>query len=656
MAIKKHYPHVFTPLKVRNLTLKNRILFAPTVCCLTTKDGEVTREYVEYIETQAKTGVSLITIGSSCVEMEYGQDYRGALHISSDADIPGLVRIAEAAHKYGAKISVEMCHAGRGALEELLEGKPAWAPSYFPTTFGTRNIHEMNRQDMERVISAYVDCAVRLQKSGFDMVMIHAAHGNMISQWLSPLTNHRSDIYGGSLENRMRFPMELIKAVREAVGEDYALEIRVSGDEMIEGGMGIEETLEFLKVAQKYVDLVNVSAGLVVEADSVFNTMPPFYHPYMHNVKWAEMAKKVLDIPVSTVGAVKNIAMAEEILSSGKADAVAMARALMADHDIIKKAYRGEPIENCRPCLRCFEGCERMCFIGAPSRCAVNPALCQETKYGTIYPALKKKKVMVVGGGAAGMMATQTLVQRGHDVTLYEQSGELGGHLKDVCHLPFKDDLKQYWKWDVKTTMECGAKIVLNTKVTPELVEDEKPDALFIAVGSKLITPPIPGINNDNVYDVISVDSGKKTLKGDKIVICGAGSSGLECALALAMDGKDVTVVDQIPEDKFGGQMVYVTLWMLKAELKKHGVKLIGNSRVEKFTDKGVEVINNNFQHSVIEADSIITAFGLESNKADVEALRELVYETYIIGDCSEENTMNIYYANHTGFTHAFNC
>ncbi len=629
-----HYPHVFTPLKVGPLTLKNRIQWSPMVSALSTAYGEVTPEYIDFISMQARAGVGLVTIGATAVDEENGQDYPGELLITRDECIGGLYKITDAAHRYGAKISVEMCHAGRGADGNIAKTPYAIAPTAMPIPYRTKFVKAMDQGDIDRVIEAYADCAARLYKAGFDMCMIHAAHGNLLSQFLSPATNHREDDYGGTPENRWRFPLEVCKAVRDRVGNKMAVEMRISADEIMPEGMRLEDTLAFLKEAQQYIDLVHVSKGLIVDKKYSYHTIPPYYHPYCHNVHYAEAAKQALNIPVATVGSIKNLDMAEEILAGNKADVVAMGRALLTDPGMLKKSRAGHP-EQVRPCLRCLQMCDKNVDDGKPIRCAVNPRVGHEGHYSFLQPAVQKKKAVVVGGGAAGMMAAQTLTERGHHVVLFEAKDHLGGHLPNICCLPFKDDLKQYCEWDVRTTMNCGADIRLNTKATPELIQAENPDVLVLATGSVLLTPPVPGINGKNVVDVISVDS-KKVATGQKVVVCGGGMSGLECALGLAMEGKDVTVVDMVPVDKFAGEIVFFTRNMLLAELQKYGVKLVGDSKVEAITEQGVETIDRNWKRVTYEADTVVSAFGLKSNTENFDVLTRLVPETYIVGDCGD--------------------
>ena len=626
------YSNVFKPLKVGNLILKNRIQFPPMVCCQSSAYGEVSQQYVDFIRMQARTGAALVTIGATPIDEETGQDYYGELNITDDAMVPGLSRIATAAHDYGAKISIEMVHGGRGAAPALLKTPYALAPSAFPLADKNRYVKEMDQNEIDHIIWKYADCADRLARAGFDMCMVHAAHGNLLGQFMSPHTNTRTDWYGGSFENRMRFPLQVLEAIRAKVGNRIAIEMRISGDEIIPEGMHIEDALKFLPMAEPYVDLVNVSRGLIVDTRYSFYTQPPYYHEYGHNVKYAEAIKKVISIPVSVVGSIKTLDLAEDIISSGKADMVSMCRQLLADSDTIKKSFAGRP-ETVRPCLRCLQVCNKNCDDGRPVRCAVNPLMGRESEIPEIRPAKKQKKVVVVGGGCAGMMAAQTLTERGHQVILFEARGQLGGHLPEINKLPFKQDLREYTDWDIRTTMKCGADIRLNTKATPELVAVEHPAAIIVATGSRLFIPNIPGIDGPNVTDVISADCELAEI-GQNVIVCGGGMSDLECALGLAMKGRDVTVLDMVPTESFAKEIVKFTRNMLLHLLKEHNVKLVGEQMVRKITSEGVETADRNWKTHLYKCDTVVTAFGLKPNDELIHEFMGLADEVYPVGDC----------------------
>ncbi|MCD7790486.1 MAG: FAD-dependent oxidoreductase [Bacteroides thetaiotaomicron] len=650
MSYNPRFESVFSPIKVGAYTLKNRVHFPPMVCNMVLSNGEVSQDYVDFVEMQARTGSSLITLGATPVDRESGIDYDSELNVTEDSMICGLRKLSEAAHIHGARLSAELMHAGRGADPKLLKTPYALAPSYVPIPGQTQNIKVMDQNDIDRIIEKYVDCSLRLKQSGFDMVMIHAAHGNLLGQFMSPLTNKRNDIYGGSFENRCRFPLMILKAVRQAVGDDFGIEMRVSGDECVEGGIHIEETIEFIKLAQKYIDLVHISAGLIVDWRAQFNTMPPYYKEKGHNLEYSRKVKacKEIKIPVGVVGSITTLDFAEEILKEGSADIVSMARAQLCDPEMLQKNYAGFS-DNVRPCLRCW-GCADT--YGSYIRCSVNPSLGRNGIYRKPLKADIKKKVIVIGGGTSGMMATRTLVERGHEVILFEAKDHLGGILPEICNLPFKDDMKKHVEWAVRTTMNCGADIRLGMKATKENVMAEKPDVIFCACGSSPFTPAIPGIDRENVYSVLDVDSGKKKVSGN-IVVCGGGVSGCESALALAMEGNKVTIIDQLPTEKFASGMAGITRSMLLMLLSDNNVTLMGEHIVKSVSDEGVVVVGRRWTEKTVPADYVVSAFGMKSNKHENDKFKDLVPEVYIVGDA--ESVGNIKHANHMAYNIACN-
>ena len=560
-----------------------------------------------------------------------------------------LRRISETVHRYGAKISCELVHAGRSAPKQFRPNSPAIAPSAIPVENGPTDIREMDERDMETIRDEYCDVAQRLMKSGFDMVMVHAAHGNLLAQFLSPKYNQRTDEYGGSFENRARWPLSVLKAMRERVGDGLCIDMRISGDELVPGGMGIEETKAFIRLAQEYIDTVHVSQGLIVEPRYMPYTMPAFYLPHCHNVKWSEQVKADPDIhiPVTVVGSITTVAEAEEIIASGKADMVAMARQLMCDNKLLYNAYRGME-EKTRPCLRCHE-CAPADIVHL--RCATNPRLGRESEIPEELPCAKhKKRVVVVGGGVAGCMAAKTLVERGHDVTLIEKGDKLGGRLHEISCLSFKFDMRQHLRWLMSSTMESGAKIMLNTEATAEIIMGLKPDVVFVATGAERLTLPIPGIDRENVHHVLDVDTGRATV-GERVVVCGGGLSGTESALQLAMDGKKVTVVDLLPVEQFAKDHSPAPRGMLLQLLETYGVALVGGVRVCGINDDGVVVMAQDGTKSVIRCDDVVAAFGMRKNDALLKQLRALMPDVIAVGDC--DVVKNIKNANQIAFNMA---
>ncbi len=650
MASFNSYRHVFTPIQAGRVTLKNRVEFAPLVCDMVAANGEVTQGYIDFVERQAESGAALIHLGATPVNWENAPDAPHELDITDDSKAGGLELLSEAAHRHGAKLSVELLHAGRGADPALITTDTVVAPSNFTIPDRHPYVKEMDQREMEHVIACYVDCAKRLQRCRFDGVLIHGAHGNLIAQFLSPRFNHRTDMYGGSMENRFRFPLMLLKAVREAVGPDFLVEMRISGDEMLPGGMDTAQVVEFLKLAQEYIDLVTVSAGLIVDSRLRFYCMPPYYHPRGFNVKFSRQIRQCPDIriPVSVVGGIVSAEMADQIIDEGSADMVAMARALLSDPDMLNKSYRGRP-EDARPCLRCWD----CCGSGYQHiHCAVNPGLCRSGRYASVQPAREKKKVVVVGGGVAGTQAARTLVQRGHDVVLLEQSDRLGGLMPLIDKLPFKDDMLRHEQWLVRATLSCGAEIRLNTEATPELVLAERPDAIVVAVGGVPIQPDLPGLDRPNVIPVLAADSGSRKLSG-RVVVCGGGLSGCESALALAMEGCRVTVVDTLPVERFASGCSDITRAMLMYLLEEHGVTLLGDHIVRSVSDEGVTLEDRNWRYQTLPADYVVTAFGMRPNRAAADRFFELIPDVYFVGDCDQ--VRNIMYANLTAYDRSCN-
>ena len=641
--IENKYPHVFQPLTIRGITLKNRLEYAPTVVLKCEPNGDMSQEMLDFMAWQAKTGVAWVTVGDTPVTHDETSAWLCEMNVNSDDCIHGMNQLAEAARSNGAELSVELAHAGRCSRLGPND-PPALCPSAeLPLEEGMENLRTMDRADMDYVKGRYVDCAVRCKKAGFRMVMIHCAHGNMLAQWLSPLSNCRTDEYGGSPENRRRYPLEVLQAVREAVGSDMIIEIRVSATEDTPGGYELAESLDFMEAAQEYVDIIHVSRGVVFTLAGTY-TIPTYFKGRQLNVAFAAEAKKRLHVPVAVVGNITSLAEAEEIIASGKADIVAMAKTHMADGEMVKKSLEGR-VEDVRPCTRC-DLCGNANTYGTSMHCAINPRLGMDGDVKPL-PAEQRKKVMVIGGGPGGMMAAQTCVKLGHDVTLYEKSGELGGLLNDATALPFKQYMRLYLQWDKRQTMKCGAKIVLNTEVTPELVEQENPDAVIIAAGSHYLCPPIPGI--EKVLPVREVDS-HAVKTGKRVVVCGGGLTGLECALALSQEGKQVTVLDMIPADSFCAEMPIFNKADLFHQLEENGVQLVGSVKISAFTDSAVEVLDADGAKQTYEADSIVNALGVGPNHALVDALlAKYPQGVYPVGDCVKKGR-NYGDANREGY------
>ena len=642
MLKKNLYPHVFQPLKIKGVTLKNRLEYAPAVVLRCTPEGDVPQEMLDFVAWQADIGVGYLTIGNTPVVHSDSSAWTCELNVTEDRCIHGLEQMIRTAREHGAEMSVELAHAGRGSSHD--PKVPALAPSDVPLNGGPLGyIKPMNRADMDYVRDQFVDCAVRCRKAGLKIIMIHCAHNNLLAQFISPASNKRTDEYGGSLENRMRFPLEVLKAVREAV-PDMVIECRVSAQEDLPDGLQLEESLQFMEKAQEYVDIMHISRGNIFFNYGSTYTIPTYFKGRRLNVAFAAEAKKRLRIPVAVVGNITSLAEAEEIIASGKADIVAMAKSYMADGEIIRKSVRGMA-EDVRPCTRC-DWCGNANNYGTVMRCAINPMMGRHIDLKTL--AKSKKRVMVIGGGPGGMMAAQTCAAMGHDVTLYEKSDSLGGMLKVATQASFKEYLRLYLDWDIRQTEKCGAKIVYNTAVTADMVDEIDPDAVIVATGAKFTKPDLPGVDGEKVLSVAEVEMGTKPV-GQKVVICGGGTTGLECAIALGMEGKDVTVLGRRPVEQWGAEIPVFNHIEINYQLEKYGVKLVGGEAVASFGEDGVHTASGN----VYEADTYVLALGVTPDRALADELLAKYPEgVYVCGDCVSTGRV-LAEANHDAFNAA---
>lgn len=630
MIRNDRYPHVFQPLTVRGLTLKNRLEYAPTVVLKCSPEGEVTQEMLDYVAWQAKTGVGYLTIGNTPVVHTDSSAWVCELNVTQDRCIHGLEMMARTARENGAEMSVELAHAGRGS--NSTPGNPALAPSDVPLNGGPLGyIKPMNEEDMAYVRQQFVDCAVRCQKAGLKIIMIHCAHNNLLAQFLSPASNHRTDAYGGSLENRMRFPLSVLKAVREAV-PNMVIECRCSAQEDTPDGLQLEESLTFMERAQAYVDIIHVSRGNIFFNYGSTFTIPTYFKGRQLNVAFAAEAKKRLHVPVAVVGNITSLQEAEDIIGSGKADIVVMAKSYMADENLIHKSIRGHA-EEVRPCTRC-DWCGNANNFGTSMRCAINPLLGRDIDLSKLVEPGQEKHVMVIGGGPGGMMAAQTLRAMGHRVSLYEKSHRLGGLLNDATVASFKEYMRLYLQWDIRQTLQCGAEIHLDTEVTPELVEQVNPDAVIVASGSTYVYPNIPGIEMDKVKTVSDVENHRVPV-GENVVVCGGGIVGLECAVMLGMEGKKVTVIDQIPLEKFADGMPVFNHIELNYQLEKYGVTLVGGQKITSFGENGVETVDVSGEKQAFAGDTYVLALGVKpDNRLAQQLLSAYAEGVYVVGDC----------------------
>jgi NADPH-dependent 2,4-dienoyl-CoA reductase/sulfur reductase-like enzyme len=459
-------------------------------------------------------------------------------------------------------------------------------------------------------------------------VTIHGGHGWLISQFMSSKVNCRSDKWGGSLENRMRFPIAVADAVRRKVGSGFPIEIRISGSEVTANGYDLDEGIAIAKLLDGHVDLIHVSAGHHEDPEVFTVTHPSIFSEDSCNLQFAAAIKQHVRTPVASVGAHCNPELLEEIIASGQADVIEMARALMADPDLPKKARMGR-LEDIRPCLRCLT-CFSNLVNNSQIYCAVNPTIGRELEHKYTPPALEKKKVLVVGGGIGGMQAALTTAQRGHTVILCEKNDRLGGVLICEENVPFKKKIKDYLAYLIRQVERAPIDVRLNTPVTAEVARELTPDVIIAALGARAVIPPIPGIAGENTISAEEAYRRPDAI-GDRVIVLGGGLVGVELALFLADKGRDVTIVEMLPELNHGGNFLHQ--FALDVELKKKRVKLALSTAAVKITEEGI--IGENAEGQIFfPADTVIFAIGQSPLRDEVDALRFCAPEFYAIGDC----------------------
>ena len=540
------YPNLTKPIRIGNVIAKNRIFSAPTGLMGYSPEGHFTTDNRAYYEYKASGGCAVVCLGECIVHGESGSSHNLQPALDDITLLPSLTMVAKDIKRHGALANIELSHGGKyggivSVAGELKEGKTAYGPSEETLTTG-EHVYEMPKEKIQELVEYYGKAAQMAKRAGFDMVNVHAAHGWLFSQFLSPIQNNRTDEYGGSFQNRARFLLEALDEVRRIVGPGFPIEIRMNGDDLVEGGLHLDDYVALAQLVEDKVDLINVSCGSH-EVEKLFvRTHPSMFLEHGCNVYLAEAIKRAVKVPVSCVGGLCDPAQCEEIIAQGKADIVELGRALIADPFLPQKVCEGRTDE-ITPCLRCFE-CLGHAVEGMGIKCAVNPVIGHELDEKCYNPPATPKKVLIVGGGPGGMQAAITASERGHQVILCEQSGELGGALKFARAVDFKTDLYRFSQV-LRTRLEkTNTKICYHTKVTEQYIKELSPDVVIIATGAEPIIPPIPGIHGNNVLLASEAESRGMEALGKDIVILGGGLVGCETAIHLAKHGKNVTIVE----------------------------------------------------------------------------------------------------------------
>ncbi|MBA7634825.1 Cinnamate reductase [subsurface metagenome] len=623
---------LFEPGKIGKLSIKNRILMCPMgVGGLEEPQGGLSQRGIDYYVARAKGGTGLIITGLTRVSREIEPPLEDKLIIDSKTCVTWLSELAEAVHDYGAKVAIQLTAGlGRVATLDLLKIAGAVAPSALPAfedpTIMTR---ELSTKEIERLVHAFEFSAEILRLAGIDAVELHGHEGYLFDQFITALWNKRTDKYGGDLEGRLRFPVEVIEAIKRGAGTDFPVIFRFGLKHYIDGGREVEEGLEIARRLEAAgADAFEVDAGCY---ETWYWAHPPTTLPPGCMVDMAQMTKRVVKVPVIAVGKLGYPELAERVLQEGKADFICLGRALLADPEWPNKVKKGR-LEDIRPCVGCHEGCLKRVFDVKYLSCAVNPATGMEREF-TIKPAEKKKSVLIVGGGASGMEAARVTALGGHKVTLWEKGDVLGGNLIPASVPDFKQDYRRLINFLSTQIKKLGVTIEFAKEATAELILEMKPDVVFIATGSTSIVPEIPGVGKKMVVTAVDLLLGKQEA-GKSVVVVGGGLIGCETALYLAQKGKKLTIIemlDGVMLDMYSANRMHLLKLLADAD-----VNILTETKCLEITDNGITIADKYGKRSTLEADTVVLAVGLKSTEGLLEALKDKIPEVYAIGDCVE--------------------
>ncbi len=613
---------------IGTLELKNRLIKAPTCTRLSGRDGSVTPRLLRHYRELALGGSGLIIVEYAYIDHEASRADACQLGVADNDYIPGLALLAQTIQENGAKAALQIEHCG---LQKSLGTPPIKAPSVVPLeelmTIGGSVPQELTFQEIQHIIESFGDAAMRAKRAGFDLVEIHGGHGYLITQFLSPRTNKRTDCYGGSFENRMGFLLQVVRNVRSKIGPDFPISVRLSGTEYEPDGVEIEETMEVAVALENLgVNVIHVSGA---NRHTGVHLTTPMYLSLAHNVWAAEAIKKKVGIPVIASGSITSPQLAEEILESNKADFIALGRPLLADPFFPKKAQSGR-MEEIAPCIRCNDGCIGRTGIGwfRNVQCTVNVALGKEEEF-KIVRSENSKKVAVVGGGPAGMEAARVASLRGHDVTLYEKR-RLGGRLNEASVPDFKADLRPLIKY-LCTQVEKSKIKVVDEEATPENIQKANYETLILAAGGVPIEPDIPGKDNPRVLKVCDVLNGDKRV-GNRVAVIGGAHVGAETAWWLAQQNKKVIMIEMLDDIAAGIPLMLRSV--ILNEINKLGVKIYTGTRLEEVAGNEIITVDRLGGKKSFNVDSVVLATGFAPNTQLKKMFIQTCDEVYVVGDC----------------------
>jgi 2,4-dienoyl-CoA reductase-like NADH-dependent reductase (Old Yellow Enzyme family)/thioredoxin reductase len=618
--------NLFSPVTINGLELKNRAVMPAMGTGYGALDGTVTDRLIAYHERRARGGVGLM-ITEVCAVDPRGKGFPTEIGAWTDDQVPGLKRLASAVHGEASKLALQLHHAGRETFEAFAGATPE-APSAIPSPTMMQPCEEMSQERIGQVIASYASAARRARDAGLDAVEIHGAHGYLVGQFLSPLSNQREDEYGGSDETRALFAIQILEAVRRQVGPDFPVLIRVSSDELVRGGYDIS-FMEWLAplLAAAGADAIHASVGVYSTPGNL--SVPSMDTEAGFNLPRARAIKQVAGVPVIGVGRITDPKLADVAIGRGDADLISFGRQHLTDPDFLTKAQRGA-FDDIRWCLGCNQGCiERLSFELKPITCTINPECGRE--YEGSPPAVSEpRKVWVAGAGPAGLSAAMAARAKGHEVEVFEREREPGGQLRSASKPPHKQALADWTAWAMRQLESSGVKVHLDREITKPMLDEDRPDVLVLASGALPSVPPIPGIQGDNVFDARDVLLGKVTLE-DKAVVLGAGYVGMETADFLTARGVDVTVLEK-EEVPPVGKLKAHDYW-LNRRIREAGGKLLLSATVLRI-EPGAVVFEKDGEEQRLEGvGMVVTALGASPENALLESAEESGIACQVVGD-----------------------